>query len=148
MTSISPDTTGSPGGSFNFPYDESDNDDERKFYQHVRGGASPDKREELDGLPDSPLHPRPTHPSNSEREAVRRKVIDIIDDKRSRYLVSEAIADYILTLQAEARRKAASDIFDLAHEYAQNDTTMKGAEELRAYHYFNAIHKIGEFDGR
>lgn len=48
----------------------------------------------------------------------------------------------------EARKQAAKDIFNLAHEYAQNDKTMVGSEELRNYHYFNAIHKIGEFDGR
>lgn len=47
-----------------------------------------------------------------------------------------------------ARKQAASDIFNLAHEYAREDKTMVGSEELRAYHYYNAIHKIGEFDGR
>jgi hypothetical protein len=42
----------------------------------------------------------------------------------------------------------ASKIFNLAHEYAQADETMIGAEELRGYHYFNAIHTVGKFDGR
>ncbi len=46
------------------------------------------------------------------------------------------------------RKEAAADIFSLAHEYAQNDKTMLGSEELRSYHYFNAISKIGEFPGR
>lgn len=46
------------------------------------------------------------------------------------------------------RKKVASEIFSLAHEYAQNDKTMRGSEELRNYHYSNAIAKIGEFDGR
>lgn len=49
---------------------------------------------------------------------------------------------------AKARKQAANDIFNLAHEYASDDTTMVGSEELRSYHYFNAIHKIGELDGR
>ncbi len=46
------------------------------------------------------------------------------------------------------KKQTASNIFSLAHEYAQNDKTMVGSEELRAYHYYNAISKIGEFDGR
>lgn len=46
------------------------------------------------------------------------------------------------------RRETASAIFNLAHEYAQQDTTMIGSEDLRHYHYYNAIAKIGEFDGR
>ena len=56
----------------------------------------------------------------------------------------EAIQDLI----TEARKQAASDIFSLAHKYAQDDESMVGSEDLRSYHYFNAIHKIGEFDGR
>lgn len=48
----------------------------------------------------------------------------------------------------EMRKQTARDIFNLAHEYAQNDKTMVGSESLRDYHYYNAIHKIGEFDGR
>lgn len=48
----------------------------------------------------------------------------------------------------KAEKTTASKIFSLAHEYAQNDPDMKGSEELRFYHYYNAIHKIGEFDGR
>lgn len=51
-------------------------------------------------------------------------------------------------LLSEARLKTASDIFNLAHEYARSDDTMLGAEELRAYHYLGAISKIGEFPGR
>jgi hypothetical protein len=54
----------------------------------------------------------------------------------------------IKALLNEARLKAASDIFKLAHQYASEDKTMMGSEELRAYHYFNAIHKIGKFEGR
>lgn len=51
-------------------------------------------------------------------------------------------------LLTEARKKAASDIFNLAHEYASADDTMMGAEELRGYHYAGALAKIGEFPGR
>jgi hypothetical protein len=50
--------------------------------------------------------------------------------------------------RSEANKRVASDIFNLAHEYASEDETMRGSEELRAYHYYNAIHKIGEFDDR
>lgn len=42
----------------------------------------------------------------------------------------------------------ASKIFNLAHEYARADETMIGSEELRNYHYFNAIHTVGKFGGR
>ena len=49
----------------------------------------------------------------------------------------------------EARDKqVASKIFNLAHEYAREDKTMVGSESLRNYHYYNAIAKIGDFDGQ
>lgn len=60
-----------------------------------------------------------------------------------RYL-DKAIAD----LKALAREEVAREIFALAHEYARNDKTMRGAETLRDYHYFNAINEIGGFGGR
>lgn len=47
-----------------------------------------------------------------------------------------------------ARKLVAGEIFNLAHEYAQKDETMVGAEELRSYHYYNAISKVGKFDER
>lgn len=47
-------------------------------------------------------------------------------------------------LERKARLQAASDILNLANEYACDDSTMRGSEEIRNYHYFNAIHKIGE----
>jgi hypothetical protein len=63
-------------------------------------------------------------------------------------LARQALQSYIDTKVIEGRKKTASDIFNLAHQYASEDKTMKGAEELRSYHYYNAIAKIGEFDGR
>ncbi len=62
--------------------------------------------------------------------------------------ITDKIMQLIAQQNQQARIQAASDIFSLAHKYAQEDKTMHGAEELRAYHYFNAITKIGEFDGR
>lgn len=58
------------------------------------------------------------------------------------------IDDFVAAQKLEARKATASEIFNLAHEYASNDDTMIGSEELRAYHYYNAIHKIGEFSDR
>lgn len=52
------------------------------------------------------------------------------------------------TAVAAARKQAASDIFNLARQYALDDKTMIGSEELRNYHYYNAIYKIGKFHGR
>jgi len=60
----------------------------------------------------------------------------------------KAILQLLATTRQAERLKTASDIFSLAHEYARQDKTMIGAEELRSYHYYNAISKIGEFDGR
>lgn len=68
----------------------------------------------------------------------------------------EAILDGVMQLfeaecrrrEGEARKQAASDIMSLANQYACDDKTMIGSEEIRNYHYFNAINKIGEFDGR
>lgn len=60
----------------------------------------------------------------------------------------EALMQLIAQQCAAARKKTASDIFSLAHQYASEDKTMHGSEELRSYHYFKAIHKVGEFDGR
>jgi len=59
-------------------------------------------------------------------------------------LLQQARSDAI----GEARKQVAGEIFNLAHKYAQDDKTMMGAEQLRAYHYYNAIHKIGDFSGR
>lgn len=58
------------------------------------------------------------------------------------------ITSHVQTIKKQERIQTASDIFNLAHEYASRDKTMRGAEELHSYHYYNAIHKIGEFDGR
>lgn len=64
------------------------------------------------------------------------------------YVEADQILSQVDTYVKEIKKQTASDIFNLAHQYAQEDKTMVGSEELRAYHYFNAIHKIGEFDGR
>lgn len=58
------------------------------------------------------------------------------------------IATEIDRAVAEARKQTASDILNLANEYAGQDETMHGAESIRNYHCFNAINKIGGFDGR
>lgn len=58
------------------------------------------------------------------------------------------LKEYLKQVELATKRETASDIFNLAHQYARDDTTMIGAEELRSYHYYNAIAKIGEFDGR
>lgn len=70
-----------------------------------------------------------------------RRCLDII--KLAKKLIHSAQAE----AEREARIQAAKDIFNLAHEYAQQDKTMHGSD-LRGYHYFNAIHKIGGLDGR
>ena len=57
-------------------------------------------------------------------------------------------AAQIQDLITGAEEATASKIFNLAHKYAQEDKTMIGSEELRAYHYYNAIHIIGKFEGR
>lgn len=93
-------------------------------------------------------------PSSEEAE-LREKIRKLYGVKISRYTnfeprlnqLMELIQPYAAEIAQEARKQAASDIFNLAHEYAQEDKTMVGSEELRSYHYFNAIHKIGEFDG-
>jgi len=58
------------------------------------------------------------------------------------------LRSFIQDLITEAEEATASKIFNLAHKYAQEDKTMIGSEELRAYHYYNAIHIIGKFEGR
>lgn len=63
-------------------------------------------------------------------------------------LIDTFTARFFYQQMLAARKRAANDIFNLAHQYAQDDKTMVGSEELRAYHYFNAIHTVGEFDGR
>lgn len=60
----------------------------------------------------------------------------------------QTILEAIAQKANKARLRTAKDIFNLAHEYAANDKTMVGSEYLREYHYYNAIAKIGEFDGR
>lgn len=67
---------------------------------------------------------------------------------REQTLQKEAWIDGKATGMADAEVKVAEKIFDLAQQYAQDDPTMRGSEELRGYHYFNAIHKIGKFPGR
>jgi hypothetical protein len=79
------------------------------------------------------------------------KILRILSDEHaSTYLVNQAKAaiNRLYIKRSEANKRVASDIFNLAHEYASEDETMRGSEELRAYHYYNAIHKIGEFDDR
>lgn len=58
------------------------------------------------------------------------------------------ISEFLETAKQQARKDAASEIFGLAHQFAQNDKTMIGSEELRNYHYFNAISEVGGFPGR
>lgn len=75
----------------------------------------------------------------------------LVTEKTINDIENKAVAA-ILTVIKEDRKstskKTAANIFALAHEYAQNDQTMVGSEPLRAYHYYNAISKIGEFDDR
>ena len=72
----------------------------------------------------------------------------LFDIKSSIDDIMQAVNAYTTNKIIEARKRTASDIFNLAHKYANNDPTMVGSEELRSYHYYNAIAKIGEFDGR
>lgn len=67
---------------------------------------------------------------------------------REQTMQQEAWNDGRVAGMAEAEIKVAGKIFNLAHQYAQDDSTMIGSEELRGYHYLNAIHKIGKFAGR
>jgi len=76
---------------------------------------------------------------------------DILRYLAERKSALQQAEEEILELKAQlanARKQTASDIFSLAHDYARQDKAMRGSEELRHYHYFNAISKIGEFDGR
>jgi hypothetical protein len=59
-----------------------------------------------------------------------------------------AIRPYIAREREEVRKQTARDILSLANEYANQDPTVIGSENIRGYHYFNAINKIGGFRGR
>lgn len=77
-------------------------------------------------------------------------VIHAITTDKADYM-NGVVGSYVtmaMALLQEVREQTASEIFSLAHEYARDDKTMHGSEELRSYHYFNAIAKIGDFDGR
>jgi hypothetical protein len=63
-------------------------------------------------------------------------------------IIEDIYKPVIQSREEAARLKAASDIFGLAHEYANNDKTMIGSENLRNYHYYNAISKVGKFPQR
>jgi hypothetical protein len=60
--------------------------------------------------------------------------------------------DQILTLltseKNKAREQAFSDVLNKAQELAGKDPDMRGSENLRHYHYFNALHILGDWDGR
>lgn len=58
------------------------------------------------------------------------------------------LIDFVLADRQQTEKQTAKKIFELAHEYARKDKTMVGFEELRDYHYYNAIYEIGGFDGR
>lgn len=49
--------------------------------------------------------------------------------------------------------EALSMVFNLANDYANQDETMRGSENIRNYHYYNALNKVmelvtGKYRGR
>lgn len=130
-------------------------------HRPINGGKSLSKRENrISSMSES----KPTVPGDGE---LRKRIADILSDAHRHQhwacmpecedhkegsspinQMMQLFASHSAAARHEIRRQVAADIFNLAHKYAQEDKTMKGAEELRAYHYFNAIHKIGEFNGR
>lgn len=86
--------------------------------------------------------------SSLNAKVVKKESVHVSATAVITYQELEALIQVIKDDRQATRKQTASEIFNLAHEYAQNDPDMRGAEQLRNYHYYNAIHKVGEFDGR
>lgn len=126
---------------------------ESKEVKYLKNATGPDSEGAKATESTTPAKATPVTPSNELEEIEKAMTCDkgcghTVDYETCFKHQVEKIKAWSDQRCIEARKQAAKDIFNLAHEYAQADKTMIGSEELRNYHYFNAIHKIGEFDGR
>lgn len=99
--------------------------------------------------------------NDTTNKDIRQQIINILVDFNpdpnidenntiTQYAADEIVQLFTTTragLETAARKQAAADILNLAHQYAGNDKTMIGSEDLRGYHYFNAINNVGDMTG-
>ena len=96
---------------------------------------------------------------NIEEENTKAVVLDLVNQMLRQCVTTKTpldrsiglaklYQDAILSEIEKTRKDTASEIFNLAHQYASEDKTMVGCEELRSYHYLNAIRKVGNFPVR
>jgi gentisate 1,2-dioxygenase len=64
-----------------------------------------------------------------------------VDDAGYDEAASEFI-DRLVELVKAQERKAISRVYTLANDYANADKTMRGSEQIRGYHYFNALNTV------